>query len=134
VVPYKAVDLNGSPEALPSPGVGIRHYAPRARVILVEDDFARSNKPLELSLVGAIDSHAEQRVGVMLPDEWNASCADCIFRWGPWHEPEVLARRLYTGLRALDDAGAEVIVCPVPQMRGIAEAIRDRLRKAARTS
>jgi L-threonylcarbamoyladenylate synthase len=39
---------------------------------------------------------------------------------------------MFAGLRALDEAGAEVIVCPVPEMGAIGEAIRDRLRKAAR--
>jgi L-threonylcarbamoyladenylate synthase len=133
VIPY-IVPREGSPtpESLPSPGIGIRHYAPRARVILVEEDFARSRKPIELALVDTIDQHAEQKIGVMLPEDWNASCADAVFHWGPWQQPEVLAHRLYAGLRALDDAGCAVIVCPVPQSSGIAEAIRDRLQKAAK--
>jgi L-threonylcarbamoyladenylate synthase len=35
-------------------------------------------------------------------------------------------------LRALDDAGVDLILCPVPTGPGIAEAIRDRLEKAAK--
>jgi L-threonylcarbamoyladenylate synthase len=126
------------PESLPSPGVGIRHYAPRARLLLVrgfrEEEIVRSRKLLELQLVDPIDEQAvnSERVGVMLPDHWNSSCADFVFRWGPWHHPEILAARLYAGLRSLDDQGATVIVCPVPESYGIAEAIRDRLQKAAR--
>jgi L-threonylcarbamoyladenylate synthase len=135
VVPYQALDVdNAEPASLPSPGVGIRHYAPRARLVLVEEDRARSNQPLERSLIETIDNHAGGTVGVMLPDEWYFPCADHIFHWGPWLQPEILAQRLYTGLRALDDAGCRVIVCPVPQSQGISEAIRDRLRKAARTA
>jgi L-threonylcarbamoyladenylate synthase len=128
------------PASLPSPGVGIRHYAPNARVILVGGiggaSLARSNKPLELSLVSTIDTSAahSEKVGVLLPDTWNASCADHIFRWGPWHQPEILAQRLYTGLRQLDDRGCTVIIAPIPESPGIAEAIRDRLQKAARPS
>jgi L-threonylcarbamoyladenylate synthase len=125
-----------APESLPSPGVGIRHYAPRARLILLgglgREGLARSSKSIELSLVDAIDNEAANAVGVMLPDHWNSSCADFVFRWGPWHHPEILAARLYAGLRSLDDQGATVIVCPVPESYGIAEAIRDRLQKAAR--
>jgi len=39
---------------------------------------------------------------------------------------------LFAGLRELDEAGVDAIVCPVPEMGGIGAAIRDRLRKAAR--
>ncbi len=126
------------PASLPSPGVGIRHYAPSAKVFLVggigRESLARSNKPLELALIDTIDTQAAnaETVGVLLPDDWNASCADHVFRWGPWHQPEILAQRLYTGLRQLDDQGCTIIIAPTPESPGIAEAIRDRLQKAAR--
>jgi L-threonylcarbamoyladenylate synthase len=32
----------------------------------------------------------------------------------------------------LDDCGVPLIVCPVPEMGGLGDAIRDRLKKAAR--
>jgi L-threonylcarbamoyladenylate synthase len=137
---FKPQESSAEPTSLPSPGVGIRHYAPRARVILLNGlgtkTFARTNKPLELALVDTIDIQAasSETVGVLLPDEWNASCADHVFRWGPWHQPEILAQRLYTGLRELDDQGCTVIIAPTPESSGIAEAIRDRLQKAARPS
>jgi len=121
-----------APEALPSPGLSVRHYAPKARVVLVG---GLREEPLQLHLVDAIDQafDGSARVGVMLPDGWNASCAQLIFRWGPWHDPAILAQRLYTGLRELDDRGATVIVCPVPgRGDGLAAAIRDRLGKAAK--
>jgi L-threonylcarbamoyladenylate synthase len=44
----------------------------------------------------------------------------------------MLARRLFSGLRELDAAGATVILCPLPEERGIGVALRDRLLKAAR--
>jgi L-threonylcarbamoyladenylate synthase len=127
--------------ALPSPGVGLRHYAPRARLVLVEageDPFAVLAKLRKL-----IVQHAAEQVGVMLPSQIaNAERAleiapigARIFPWGRWpkagEEPEELASRLFAGLRALDAIGCSVILCPVPQGDGIAVAIRDRLRKAA---
>jgi L-threonylcarbamoyladenylate synthase len=129
-------------ESLPSPGVGLRHYAPRARLILVE---AGEIADLAARLDLAAAAHAEHRVGVMLPQGlpedsiWEGGRAAFeIFDWGRWagagEEPEELAQRLFGGLRALDAAGCEVIVCPVPQGEGIAAAIRDRLRKAAYSS
>ena len=69
----------------------------------------------------------------MLPDGWNQGAARFSFRWGPWADAEVLARLLYFGLRMLDERGVKVIVCPVPAMGGLGEALRDRLEKAARS-
>ena len=129
---FRPVDGVRAPESLPSPGVGIRHYAPRARLVLAE--ISRARGPVEQGLVSVIDEVSESgvKIGVMLPDGWDASYAAFVYRWGPWDDGETLARRLFAGLRELDEAGASVIVCPVPEMGGIGEAIRDRLRKAAR--
>jgi L-threonylcarbamoyladenylate synthase len=92
---------------------------------------------LEKSLVAEIDRVNASldeggEIGVMLPDGWDASYASRVFQWGPWKDAETLARRLFAGLRELDEAGATVIVCPVPEMGGIGAAMRDRLEKAAR--
>jgi L-threonylcarbamoyladenylate synthase len=70
----------------------------------------------------------------MLPDHWQYGAAAEQFRWGPWENAEILARLLYFGLRMLDSRGVNVIVCPVPAMGGLGEALRDRLEKAARAS
>jgi L-threonylcarbamoyladenylate synthase len=73
-----------------------------------------------------------ERVGVMLPDGWAAGREGREFRWGAWGDREALARRLFAGLRELDEAGVSVIVCPVPEAGGLGDALRDRLRKGAR--
>jgi L-threonylcarbamoyladenylate synthase len=111
--------------SLPSPGVGIRHYAPRAKLILVDG--------LAADLEDAARQFAGKRVGVMLPSGWHAPEAAAVFAWGRWDAPEELAAGLYAGLRALDAAGCDVIVCPLPAAEGIGAAIRDRLRKASWT-
>ena len=123
-------------ESMPSPGVGLRHYAPRARLILV--DAGGSLEDLAENLRKLVRQHAGERIGVMLPEElspnfsadWPAGVAE-VYAWGRWSEPEELAHRLFAGLRALDAAGCDVILCPQPQAIGIGVAIRDRLRKAA---
>ena len=116
-------------QALPSPGVGLRHYAPRAHLVLLEDSFDR----LPRALAEAAAQRASQRIGLMLPDELIAQAPHSveIFRWGRWSAPQELASRLYAGLRALDAAGCDVILCPLPSADGLGAAIRDRLRKAA---
>lgn len=130
VAMFQASATAAAPESLPSPGVGIRHYAPRARLVLVFEP-SRKKVPARSSLVGAIEELSGE-IGVMLPDGWDSAGAGLVYRWGAWGDGEALARRLFAGLRELDERGAKVIVCPVPEMDGIGEAMRDRLRKAAR--
>jgi L-threonylcarbamoyladenylate synthase len=113
------------PESLPSPGVGLRHYAPRARLVLVESEA-------EMRETVAGRTNLGERVGIMLPDGWDAGREGREFCWGPWGDAEVLARRLFAGLRELDEVGVSVIVCPVPEAGGLGDALRDRLKKAAR--
>ena len=116
--------------ALPSPGVGLRHYAPRARVVLVEGEGIAGR------LTEALRGVSGGVVGLMLPDgvpdgEVDVAGVSAVYAWGAWGRPEELAQRLFAGLRELDGRGCEVIVCPVPGDAGIGRAIRDRLRKAA---
>ena len=116
-------------EALPSPGVGIRHYAPRARLVLIESPIAGLSACLE----NAARIEKGEQIGVMLPAGVAAPpgiAKERVFAWGRWNEPEELAQRLYSGLRALDAAGCAVILCPLPPGEGIGAAIRDRLSKA----
>ena len=114
-------------EALPSPGLGLRHYAPRARLVLVEGETADLRKRLGEAVLRS----KGERVGVMLPADFAGLNLGAVeWRWGRWVAPEEMARELYAGLRALDAAGCTVIVCPVPQGDGIGAAIRDRLGKA----
>lgn len=119
----------GPGQPLPSPGAGIRHYAPRARLILF--DVPLTELPLRLAEAAA--TRAADRIGLMLPVELAAECIEAakIFLWGRWSAPEELARNLYAGLHTLDGAGCTVILCPLPPGGGIGTAIRDRLRKAA---
>jgi L-threonylcarbamoyladenylate synthase len=123
-----AAPLRAQPrEALPSPGVGLRHYAPKARVVLVGAPLERLGGLLAHT---ALDLKGE-RVGVMLPAEVAApSGIAAVYPWGRWSAPEELARALYAGLRALDAEGCTVILCPMPPAEGIGAAIRDRLLKA----
>lgn len=115
-------------QALPSPGVGLRHYAPRARLVLVEATL----DTLSAQLAEAARAVSGQRWGVMLPAEATAPAGiDVVFAWGRWAAPEEMARDLYAGLRELDSKGCAVILCPLPPAEGIGAAIRDRLGKAA---
>jgi L-threonylcarbamoyladenylate synthase len=121
------------PESLPSPGVGIRHYAPNACVIPVE---VGTETDQQERWIRAVQEHSvgRLRMGVMLPDGWPLpeGFSGVRYEWGCWQRDQELAQRLFAGLRALDAMGAELILCPLPPNSGLGAAIEDRLLKAAR--
>ena len=130
-----------TPESMPSPGVGIRHYAPKARLILVEGGPESGPLAHAAAFEAAIEKALQEqhRVGIMLPRNFLAhqppglENRSLIFDWGNWQDTPQLAHRLFLGLRELDAAGVGLILCPLPAPEGIGAAIRDRLLKGART-
>lgn len=116
-----------TPESLPSPGVGMRHYAPRARLLLVSSEEEMRD------VLRRADSAT---TGVMQPEGWTCDWSGKTLQWGAWDDPASLAHTLYSGLRLLDSAGVETIVCPLPadDGRALVVALRDRLQKAARSA
>ena len=110
---------------LASPGLGMKHYSPRARLLLLENAEKLSSLAAELQAAG-------ETVGLMLPSALTGEWPYLVFAWGDLEDQERLARRLFAGLRELDAAGATIILCPMPGNHGLGVAIRDRLLKAAR--
>jgi L-threonylcarbamoyladenylate synthase len=123
-----------SPEALPSPGVGIRHYAPRARLIAVEVEAEMDGWLQALQVVERQVAESSRPGGVLLPSGWPLprGFSGAQYDWGSWRDGRQLAQRLFAGLRALDAQGVAWILCPLPSPEGLGAAIRDRLIKAAR--
>jgi L-threonylcarbamoyladenylate synthase len=135
-------------EAAPAPGMGVRHYAPQARVVLVEGGWLVGSDLCVMEEVNRLEEAGEV-VGVMGVEGFMAALPLLrkkgfdlrgftmgyntvhVYHWGSWKQPEELARKLYPGLRWLDKAGVTAIVCPLPEPVGIGLAIRDRLEKAA---
>ena len=126
VVRHSAAESEAPPQSLPSPGVGMRHYAPRARLSLAgatNDDLQR-----------LADENGGDRSAVLLPRPWQLQgFTGTVAPWGDWADAASLSRELYRCLRTADAAGVETILCPLPEERGdLAAALRDRLQKAAR--
>src|SRR5262249_16632046 len=126
---------NQVPQALASPGLATRHYAPQARLILVEGSPEKFRAAIEQQVV-KIGENGDY-VGAMVPEDWldEESLSRgglVIFDWGVWNNPRQLAHNLFAGLRYLDKPGGSVIVCPLPSADGLGLALRDRLLRAAR--
>lgn len=131
---YRAPE-NQPPEALASPGLAARHYAPSTKLVLVEGNEAAFQDELRLRVHSAKDTG--EYVGAMAPEGWLTPelierGGLVLYDWGAWDHWDLLARRLFAGLRYLDKPGVTVIVCPLPNPEGIGLALRDRLLKAAK--
>ncbi len=136
-------------KAAPAPGMGLRHYAPRARLVLVEG-VGRAGAELAMMVEVNRLEEAGEVVGAMATEGFLGAMTLLrrkpfdlrgfttgygtvhVYHWGSWGNPEELARKLYAGLRWLDAAGVTVIVCPLPEPVGIGLAVRDRLMRAGR--
>ena len=95
-------------EGLASPGMTVKHYAPRATVELFETAKQLQARADELRGQG-------KRVGFV-------TITDDIER---------LAHTLFAQLRTLDAQGVDVILCVLPASQGLGLAVRDRLLRAA---
>jgi L-threonylcarbamoyladenylate synthase len=95
-------------EGLASPGMTVKHYAPRATVELFDSSAQMRARADELRGQG-------KRAGLL-------DNTDDIER---------LAHTLFTQLRTLDAQGVDVILCELPASQGLGLAVRDRLLRAA---
>ncbi|WP_043627834.1 L-threonylcarbamoyladenylate synthase [Nonomuraea candida] len=105
------------------PGQHPSHYAPRARVVLVE--------PGEVIAEAELAQESGRQVGVLLPSalagaEVKAHAVVTV----PASIP-AYARGLYGFLRELDQRGCDLIIASLPAEQGLGAAIANRLRRAA---
>ncbi len=109
-----------------APGMLASHYAPRARVEIVEAGRLRE-RASELRSAG-------ERVAVLVSsrDDRRALAAiDGVRLLDLGTSDADAAQRLYSALRQADVDNADVVLASPPAARGIAEALADRLTKAA---
>jgi L-threonylcarbamoyladenylate synthase len=120
-------------EAMRSPGLLQKHYAPRAPLTLVQGTPSM--------LGGALAELARQalargeRVGVLATSEDREALRDVspvIAELGSASDLAQVASRLYAALRELDEQKVDVILArDIEHAEGLGRAIRDRLHRAA---
>jgi L-threonylcarbamoyladenylate synthase len=106
-------------EARASPGMIERHYAPRARVILVDSSSLR---------VAIKRERQSARVGALVITS-EASGASSVQQLAA--DPLGYAQALYASLHALDEDGCSVIVVERPPQTSEWAGVNDRLRRAS---
>ncbi len=131
-VVYRKQATNEKHEAQSAPGQLHTHYAPSVPTFLFEGPA----DAMYHAMLAEIQRRQEQgeRVGVLIADEDIATFAVSgarIYTLGSASAPEQIATRLFAGLRTLEEAGVQSILCRGFTEQGLGLAIRDRLRKAA---
>ena len=120
-----------------SPGTLLKHYAPRATMVVF--DGADAGRVLAALAAEARAARAAgQAVGLLLADEDLAALADLrpgpdliTAALGPAADLAAQGHRLFAALRDLDRAGAGLILARAPAPGGLGLALRDRMRRAA---
>lgn len=127
VPPFEGVESDDVPRA---PGMKYRHYAPKARMLLVEGQEG----PVVAEMHRQIDSWRARGhcVGVLASDEHAPHYdANVVRVLAPRNEPAEAARNLFALLREMDERGADVILVEAVDREGIGFAVMNRLWKAA---
>ena len=121
--------LSTSHENMParSPGMKYRHYAPKARMVIVEGDSdAVQSDIIKLAEKGLKDG---QKVGILaFHKEFRVE--GCITKYAG-SRCETVAGRLFDILRAFDKDGVDLIISEPYDGEGLKLGIADRLRRAA---
>ena len=115
-----------------SPGQLLTHYAPTIPLVL----FEGIAETMRTAMLAEVQRRREQgeRVGVLVADEDVAMFQDSgalVQSLGNAAAPEQVAAALFAGLRALETAGVQVILCRSFDEHGLGLAVRDRLLRAA---
>lgn len=119
-------------EAQKAPGQLLTHYAPATPLLLFDGSLEAMSRAM-LDELRRRRGRGE-RVGVLVADEDAVVFQDSgavIQTLGSADDPKQIATSLFAGLRALEAAGVDVILCRNFDEHGLGLAIRDRLLKAA---
>jgi L-threonylcarbamoyladenylate synthase len=112
-----------------SPGMKHRHYAPKAKMIVIEGDLETVVKK-----IAELVDHYKQRkmkVGVLATDETITSYkADVVKSMGSRKRLEEIAKNLFRLLREFDSEGVDIIIAEGVPTEGLGLAVMNRLRKA----
>ena len=106
-----------------SPGMKYRHYAPRARMVLVESNLEAFIKLLN-------NASEPKAYGLVFEGEQSLTPRPCI-TYGRAHDASSQNRELFAALRQLDQCGARVIYARCPDKDGDALGVYNRILRAA---
>ncbi|MEJ5327696.1 MAG: L-threonylcarbamoyladenylate synthase [Candidatus Bathyarchaeia archaeon] len=113
-----------------SPGMRHRHYAPKARMVVVEGAIPR----VIAKITELTDSYKLKgvKVGILATDETIANYeADVVKSLGSRFNLEAIAQNLFSLLREFDEEDVGIIIAEGVPTEGLGLAVMNRLRKAS---
>ncbi len=109
--------------AQPSPGMLLKHYSPKAKLLLLEN----SEHLLEVAKI-----YQHEKLGLLLPNSSLELVPDMkVERFDLGSDFPSIATRLFAGMRSLDKAGCTHILAHQFTSSGLGRALNDRLFRAA---
>jgi len=124
-VTHLAVGHHGDSEILKSPGQLTKHYAPKAKLIVLKWRDERDLNS-QLSTLHPQLSTRHVIAHTRIPSQADFSSVSVI----P-HDAEAFARALYAELHRCDELGAQLIIVEAPPETSEWRAIADRLKRAS---
>lgn len=118
--PLQGLSASDENKSARSPGMKYRHYAPKARMVIVEGDL---NKPAIKGL------KAGKKVGILTFHK-GFKIDGCIMKYAG-SRPGTVARRLFDILRGFDKEGVDIILSEQYSGNRLKLGIADRLTRAA---
>ena len=113
-----------------APGMKYRHYAPKARLAIVEGDLRE--EILAIRQLAYAASREGKKVGIIATDETLPFYKYGLVKdIGTRQNEKTIARNLYRILREFDEEDVDTIYSESFAMQGIGKAIMNRLEKAA---
>ncbi len=122
-------------EAQRSPGQMLVHYSPTVPLLLFEGEDEAQRAAIVAETLRRLERG--ERVGILAASEDVEALRPCAERGAlvqapaSLEEPARIAAALFATLRALEEAGVNVILCRSFRPVGLGLAVQDRLRRAA---
>ncbi len=106
-----------------SPGMKYKHYAPLARVIVVDGS--------KQQYIDYVNSHAKEDVWALCFEEDQDKLKVPVLCYGAQLDSGAQARHLFDALRRFDELGAKTVYAHCPDRSGVGLAVYNRLIRAA---
>jgi L-threonylcarbamoyladenylate synthase len=121
--------------AAASPGRLLRHYAPDAQLVLCPFTETEKICSFYMDKTKAFESQGKQ-VGWLTAEEIKLMVdtrieESKVYTLGSLHDPRMIARHLFAGIRKLEAEGVDIILAHLLPPDGLGEAINDRLTRAS---
>ena len=114
-----------------APGMLMKHYSPKAKLILVEEKGEKMSEKIQE--LASLYRNEGLKVGIISCQENSEKYAEYLVKMlGEAEDLDSCARNLYSHLRTLDKEKCDIIISENFANKGLGRAIMDRLRRASR--